>query len=301
MLSSILHNEQDRADWTTARDQFFIELLIEQAAKGKKTDVGFVKEAWKSVCLSFNRKFNLNYTIIQLKSRYKKLKTQYGMVKTLKSQNGFGWDDAVKVIFADEDVWERYIAAHPIARNYKNKCFPLYDQCAVLFDDNKADGRISVSSIRKGLMQGDVTAAVHTGTPTSNDTRSNDMNGNEEEDEASYEDPLEIPEPRHHREYSSIRREKRVRSSLGHRIATALENISSEFSLDCRSTQKPVSEDDVSFRRCMIELQSMQGLDPDDCVKAVTILKDPLNRVAFVTLSDDLRRRWLCNELDQLK
>lgn len=150
-------------------------------------------------------------------------------------------------------------------------------------------------------MQGDVTAAVHAGTPTSNDTRSNDMNGNEEEDEASYEDPLEIPEPRHHREYSSIRREKRVRSSLGHRIATALENISSEFSLDCRSTQKPVSEDDVSFRRCMIELQSMQGLDPDDCVKAVTILKDPLNRVAFVTLSDDLRRRWLCNELDQLK
>lgn len=154
--------DSDRADWTTARSQFLVEQLIEQLIYGNKNDSGFTKEAWKMVSASFNRKFNLNYTTIQLKSHFKILRKQYELVKLLRSQSEFGWDDVYKVVTAEEDVWDRYIAVsftiagcesffhgmfwkyivltafnmqiNSDAKNFKNKCFPLFDQCATLFD-----------------------------------------------------------------------------------------------------------------------------------------------------------------------
>lgn len=144
--------------------------------------------------------------------------------------------------------------------------------------------------VHNGLMHEDVSAAVNTDALYSTD-------------EASSEDatPYEVLEQHKHGDTTSCSsHEKRVCSSPRHRIAVALENIAFEFA-DSRIVQKMASEDDVSFRQCVVELQSMEGLDPEDCVKAVTILKDPLNRVAFATLNEDLRRRWLISELDQFK
>jgi hypothetical protein len=105
-----ISQDSDRADWTTARSLFLVEQLIEQLIYGNKNDSGFTKEAWKLVCASYNRKFNLNYTTTQLKSHFKILRKQYELVKLLRSQSGFGWDDVYKVVTADEDVWERYIS-----------------------------------------------------------------------------------------------------------------------------------------------------------------------------------------------
>ncbi|CAN6448108.1 unnamed protein product [Victoria cruziana] len=280
----------DRAGWTTSRDQFFINLLLEQTSRGRRTEVGFTKDAWKSIFLAFNKRFNLNYTISQLKSRYRRLKTQYRMIKALRNLNGFGWDDELKVVTASEDVWEQYISEHPDARNYKSKYFPFYDECAILFDGKRIEGHRTMVEVHNGLMHEDVSAAVNTDALYSTD-------------EASSEDatPYEVLEQHKHGDTTSCSsHEKRVCSSPRHRIAVALENIAFEFA-DSRIVQKMASEDDVSFRQCVVELQSMEGLDPEDCVKAVTILKDPLNRVAFATLNEDLRRRWLISELDQFK
>lgn len=35
------------------------------------------------------------------------------IVKTLREQSGFGWDETLKIAMATDDVWERYIAVSP--------------------------------------------------------------------------------------------------------------------------------------------------------------------------------------------
>ncbi|XP_031501572.1 L10-interacting MYB domain-containing protein-like [Nymphaea colorata] len=277
--------DSDRADWTTARSQFLVEQLIEQLIYGNKNDSGFTKEAWKMVCASFNRKFNLNYTTTQLKSHFKILRKQYELVKLLRSQSGFGWDDVYKVVTAEEDVWDRYIAINSDAKNYKNKCFPLFDQCATLFDGKKIEGRETLSIIRNAEAG----------------TRSSNMSENNEDDEASYGYAIT---PRHQKRRfsaSSSRREKRVKSDPELMMPLAVENVVPfDYSSDSRAVQKSTRASEPSVQECLEELQRLPGLDRKDKVKATRLFRDPFNRVAFMTYEEDLRREWLLNELENM-
>lgn len=38
------------------------------------------------------------------------IKKEYSIVKAIREQLGFGWDDTLKIATAPEDVWETYIA-----------------------------------------------------------------------------------------------------------------------------------------------------------------------------------------------
>ncbi|CAN6460551.1 unnamed protein product [Victoria cruziana] len=280
--------DSDRADWTTARSQFLVEQLIEQLVYGNKNDSGFTKEAWKLVCASFNRKFNLNYTTTQLKSHFKILRKQYELVKLLRSQSGFGWDDVYKVVTADEDVWEQYIAVNSDAKNYRNKCFPLFDQCATLFDAGKKIGHETLSIIRNEEAG----------------TRSSNMSEDNEEDEASYGIAVTPQISVQHKRRSvtlSSRRERRMKPSSELRMPIAVENVVPfDYSSDSRTVQKSAAAAEPSVRDCLEELQRLPGVDRKDKARATKIFRDPFNRVAFMTYDEDLRREWLLNELENM-
>ncbi|CAN6485891.1 unnamed protein product [Victoria cruziana] len=277
--------DSDRADWTTARSQFLVEQLIEQLIYGNKNDSGFTKEAWKMVSASFNRKFNLNYTTIQLKSHFKILRKQYELVKLLRSQSEFGWDDVYKVVTAEEDVWDRYIAINSDAKNFKNKCFPLFDQCATLFDGKKLEGRETLSIIRNAEAG----------------TRSSNMSENNEDDEASYGYAITPRYQKRRFSASSSWREKRMKSVPELMMPLALENVMPfDYSSDSRAIQKSMRASEPSVQECLEELQRLPGLDRKDKVKATRLFRDPFNRVAFITYEEELRREWLLSELENM-
>lgn len=56
-----------------------------------------------------------------------KLKKSYRTVRDLRNTSGFGWDDENQIVTADSAAWEEYIAAHPEAKPFRTKPFPLYD------------------------------------------------------------------------------------------------------------------------------------------------------------------------------
>jgi uncharacterized protein YktA (UPF0223 family) len=87
------------ASWTNER----VFILIEEYKKVavKSTAEGTLKKTeWVQVTNSFNTISNCNYEKKQLQSKMQELKSDYTVIKTLKEQSGFGWDDRNKIVTA---------------------------------------------------------------------------------------------------------------------------------------------------------------------------------------------------------
>ncbi|KAJ8621836.1 hypothetical protein MRB53_030365 [Persea americana] len=110
-MSSLPSNSKggNRASWTPAQDAFVVDFLAKQCSLGRFSDNGFKKEIWRKATEELNKKFNVSVTVQQLKSHMADLKARYRIVKALREQSGFGWDDLIQICIADEDVWNRYI------------------------------------------------------------------------------------------------------------------------------------------------------------------------------------------------
>ena len=80
----------NKADWTQSKNTYLVDQLKAQQAAGKHSDTGWKKEAWKTVINTFNRHFDVENDIKQLKSQMSQLKKQYKTVKKLQEQSGFG-------------------------------------------------------------------------------------------------------------------------------------------------------------------------------------------------------------------
>ena len=59
----------ETAQWTTERDTFLVNQLLERAATGGRIDATFTREAWALTVKEFNAKFKTNYDLQQLKNR----------------------------------------------------------------------------------------------------------------------------------------------------------------------------------------------------------------------------------------
>ncbi|KAK1278771.1 hypothetical protein QJS04_geneDACA007255 [Acorus gramineus] len=297
-----IFQDGDRANWTTQRDQFVIEMLIEHGIYAKNSNPGYVKEAWRSICLAFNQKYNLRYTVSQIKTRHRLLKKQYKMVKLLREQSGFGWDDTMKVVTADEDLWELFIRENPDARNYKNKCFPLHELSTKLFEGGKTEGRPTLSSLRPDAQE-DVSTSVNTKSQRPFHTVMNDK-FHDNDDDASFEDAVPLDSfqpPKQSIGTTSYGRKRKARLMKQSRTAAALKRaMSSRLSSISRPVETAKPSDEFSYRQCIEVLQTLKDLDVDECVDAVTILKKKTNRIAFMTLKGELRLRWLRKELGKL-
>lgn len=101
-----------KAKWTSAMDQYFLELMLDQIRKGNKTDNTFSKQAWKDMLTLFNAKFCSQFGKYVLKRRYRKLFQYYSDMKSLLERKGFSWDGKHHKIVAEAGVWNRYIKVY---------------------------------------------------------------------------------------------------------------------------------------------------------------------------------------------
>ena len=107
---------------------------------GKAADNGLKKEAWEQIKQNMNEKFNINYSIDQLKTAEKGLKKKYGIVKKLQDQSGFGWNPVTQTVVAEPDVWNAYVAVHKDAKEFRTQSFPFYDKLHMICDGRLATG-----------------------------------------------------------------------------------------------------------------------------------------------------------------
>ncbi|KAJ4834340.1 hypothetical protein Tsubulata_037539, partial [Turnera subulata] len=150
--------DRPRTEWTTAMDQYFIELLLDEIGKGNKTDNTFTKQAWTEMLTFFNAKFGPHHDKRGLRHRYKKLSKYYSDLKVLLQQSGFSWDDRHQMVVPHNDnVWDAYIKAHPHARSYRMKTLPNYNDLVLIF------GNEIEKNVHNNLLQSKVHEADNLG------------------------------------------------------------------------------------------------------------------------------------------
>lgn len=125
-----------------AMDKCLIEALVIQAKNGNKIDKCFNENAYTAACIAVNSRFNLNLNNQKVVNRLKTIKKRYKIMRDMLTQNGFTWNPNTKMIECDnDDLWKRYIAAHPDARGFRGKQIDMYDELKIVCGNYQAPSR----------------------------------------------------------------------------------------------------------------------------------------------------------------
>ncbi|KAG9403470.1 hypothetical protein AC1031_006108 [Aphanomyces cochlioides] len=135
-----------RAEWTPQSQAFLVGLIREQIVRGKTSDTGLKKEAWKAIVDAFNSEFNVKYTRDQLQSQRSKMQSDFNMVQTLLNLSGFGWNEHMKT--------------HPAAKKFRNKPFELYAELHEIFSGVLATGEFASIGEVNDPIAGEVSIAT---------------------------------------------------------------------------------------------------------------------------------------------
>ncbi|GKU91415.1 hypothetical protein SLEP1_g5295 [Rubroshorea leprosula] len=128
--------------WSIAMDKCLIEALAIQAKNGNKIDKCFNENAYTAACFAVNSRFNLNLNNQKVVNRLKTIKKRYKVMRDMLNQDGFRWNPNTKMIECDnEDVWKRYVAAHPDARGFRGKQIEMYEELKIVCGNYQAPSR----------------------------------------------------------------------------------------------------------------------------------------------------------------
>ncbi|CAG7907160.1 unnamed protein product [Brassica rapa] len=125
--------ETSKTEWTPVMDQYFISLMLDQIGRGNKTGNAFSKQAWTDMLALFNARFSGQYGKRVLRHRYNKLSKYHKDMGAILKQDGFSWDETSQMIAADDVFWNSYIKEHPLARTYRMRSLPSYNDLELIF------------------------------------------------------------------------------------------------------------------------------------------------------------------------
>ncbi|KAF6154051.1 hypothetical protein GIB67_018973 [Kingdonia uniflora] len=118
--------------WDKKMDTIFINTLLEQRQHGQKTASGWSLMAYNKASFNLKREVNLDVTAEQYKTRWKTLKENHLPVKKTVESSGFGWNEEIQLVTAEEMVWKEFIERDPSVKNYRDKTIPYYRDLDIL-------------------------------------------------------------------------------------------------------------------------------------------------------------------------
>ncbi|VAH70598.1 unnamed protein product [Triticum turgidum subsp. durum] len=131
-----------RARWNHQMKAYLIELLKDHDVPKYRMQNACSKEAWTNIVDKFNQRFNVSFTVVQVKQKEQDLKRDFKVVKGLVSESGFGWDRDRKMVVAPDNVWATLEARkNKDALIWREKSFPYYEDLFALYDGRYAEGR----------------------------------------------------------------------------------------------------------------------------------------------------------------
>ncbi|KAJ4716010.1 Myb/SANT-like domain containing protein [Melia azedarach] len=278
-----------KAEWTPSRDAYLVELFIEQHNCGRTAYNEFKNEVIKSVTREFNKKFGMNLEENQIKNRYNVMKKDYGVVKTLLSHTGFGWDETRQMVVADDKVWDGYIAVRSEARPFRRKSFPLYKQMSIIFEGERANGKYIPNGFPVATEEG------HSNTETVRSSEPTNVPTQVVEGTLDSDSIIRINDTRlRKRKYVAVTtsgRKKRAYFNASETIENALYEMFSAATF--KAAQRNSSSEKTLYQKCLEDLQNLEELDDTEFTKAVNVLKDDKNAIAFMTIKGPRRLIWL--------
>ncbi|XP_054819376.1 uncharacterized protein LOC129318557 isoform X4 [Prosopis cineraria] len=124
--------------WTTEMDNCLTKILAEQVRKGNKVDNVLKPVAFTASVKELNEKLHLDLTKDHVKNRLKTWRKQFGILKKLLAHRGFEWDNAQKMVVAENSVWNDYIRENPDARMFRAKLIENYDELCLIIGNDQA-------------------------------------------------------------------------------------------------------------------------------------------------------------------
>jgi hypothetical protein len=121
------------AVWTDKDDKVLVETLLKECEEGRQSDSGFKPASWTACAEALkgseitsggitktstschdhwskvraSRLLLVGYEVLIVQTQLKK---DFGIVKKLREQSGFGWDSTTSKVMAPDDVWQKYVA-----------------------------------------------------------------------------------------------------------------------------------------------------------------------------------------------
>ncbi|KAK7846222.1 l10-interacting myb domain-containing protein [Quercus suber] len=139
-------NAEDRKLWLIAVEKHFIEVLLEEDAKGNMPQGQFKTGTWTIVMNEFNKRTNKNYNKTQLTQKCQRMKGRHRTFSQLIEHTRLGWDPISNTVTASEEAWAAAFAVNHKFKEFKKKGLKYYDLLGRLFNSNIAKGFLQISS-----------------------------------------------------------------------------------------------------------------------------------------------------------
>ncbi|RWR83492.1 transposon protein, putative, CACTA, En/Spm sub-class [Cinnamomum micranthum f. kanehirae] len=140
---------KDNFKWNPRAERVLMDTLLEMKLAGRKVEKNFNNACWEEAITKVREKTGLEPTASNAKNKYKNWRTQYREVKQLLSMSGFGWDDTLKMVTTEDDVWDNLEQAKSKLAKYKRIAVKFYEEIHDLIADDIAEGEIALTGIER--------------------------------------------------------------------------------------------------------------------------------------------------------
>jgi hypothetical protein len=148
--------------WSPQLVKIFVDCVLSEVRKGNTAEGGFKKQQWTCIVEAFNNHAGVAADKPVLQNKLMQMKKKFVIFKALKSNSGFGWDDALQIPTAPESVWNSYLAVHKEAREFQRKTFEYFDEFDEIYSDHIATGSHALSTQPYGVQMSRMSAeSVH--------------------------------------------------------------------------------------------------------------------------------------------
>ena len=106
--------------WPKAVEKHFIDILLEEDAKGNMPQGQFKPRTWTAVMNEFNKHANKIYSKTQLTQKYQRMKQRHCTFSQLIARTGMGWDPISNTVTASEEAWAAAFAVSPLTYSKQN-------------------------------------------------------------------------------------------------------------------------------------------------------------------------------------
>ncbi|KAL8527287.1 hypothetical protein ACS0TY_005240 [Phlomoides rotata] len=273
-----------RTYWQPPMDRYFIHLMLDQVNKGNHIDGVLRKQSWREMISLFNDKFGFNYTVDILKNRYKTLRRQHNVIRNLLELDGFAWDDARQMVFADDHVWQNYIKTHTDARQYMTRPVPYFEDLCLIFrelnsDDTSHQNVDTLDEMKFNAVHPSPVASVSSSDQfhESSDSDYNVIAANQ-----TAKRQLDAPPT------AGYAKKSRMENAI-RQMATAVSSLAERKQEENTNT--------IPVEVVVAAIQALPDMDEDFVLDACDFLEDEKKAKIFLALDVKLRKKWLTRKL----
>ena len=106
--------------WPEVVEKHFIDILLEEDAKGNMPQGQLKPGTWTAVMNEFNKRATKNYSKTQLTQKYQRMKQRHRTFSQLIARTGMGWDPISNTVMASEEAWAAAFAVSPLTYSKQN-------------------------------------------------------------------------------------------------------------------------------------------------------------------------------------